>query len=306
MNRLPHQSKKNLSNKFEYIWQRLEKAGEVYLSTPEGKDFYTQSGITIRGKHEGEKVITIFRDGTEFARIYPCCWGFTTNCNQTHIGGYSDALDDWLKGQSVAINIKQNLHNSPTDTVDIFDIDVIKSKIKAFDAELRSSNLIDYIIQKIEGSSPMYFDLDSSLYQIEQIPNKPGIYVIYFKPKSENMKVDWIQGFQDDWVNHNVNGFQHSPAIIQKRLKNKIPSDDWVPLYLGKSEKIGKRILDHIKLEANKKTFALKLIARKHKMQKYDFCIKYVSFDYFQGVQIPLRIWEEELRHRFEPVTGRQ
>jgi hypothetical protein len=55
---------------------------------------------TIRGKHKGERVIRIEKDVVEFGRIYQCCWGHTTNCSRTRIGGCSDALDRWAAGHS--------------------------------------------------------------------------------------------------------------------------------------------------------------------------------------------------------------
>jgi len=90
-----HQSQKNLRYDFNAVWQRLKISGSQSLQTPNANNFEAFAGSTIRGSHRGEKVIRIFQGGKEYARIYPCCWGHTTNCNQTRIGGYSDALDQW-------------------------------------------------------------------------------------------------------------------------------------------------------------------------------------------------------------------
>lgn len=90
-----HQSKKNLANNFEHIWRLLNAFGRQSLMTPNSHTFDAFATLAIKGTHEGEKVIRIEKDGQEFARIYPCCWGHTTNCYGTRIGGYSDALDQW-------------------------------------------------------------------------------------------------------------------------------------------------------------------------------------------------------------------
>jgi hypothetical protein len=90
-----HQSRKNLKSGFGRVWELLNISGEQPLATPRGHRFVAMARITIKGSHQREKVIQIRRDEQEFARIYPCCWGHTTNCYGTRIGGYSDALDEW-------------------------------------------------------------------------------------------------------------------------------------------------------------------------------------------------------------------
>jgi len=90
-----HQGKKDLANNFEHIWRVLNASGRQSLTTPNSHTFDTFAALAIKGTHEGEKVIRIEKDGQEFARIYPCCWGHTTNCYGTRIGGYSAALDHW-------------------------------------------------------------------------------------------------------------------------------------------------------------------------------------------------------------------
>lgn len=91
-----HQGRKNLSNDFDHVWALLDTSGEQSLITSRGHSFVAFAELTIRGSHQGEKVIRIKKDKYEFARIYPCCWGHTTNCNGTRIGGYSNALDQWV------------------------------------------------------------------------------------------------------------------------------------------------------------------------------------------------------------------
>jgi hypothetical protein len=91
-----HDSNKSLANDFSRVWEKLHNSDGVALCTPapHNHDFEAKATITTRGQHEGEKVILIFGpSGKEFARIYSCCWGHTTNCSQARIGGYSDALD---------------------------------------------------------------------------------------------------------------------------------------------------------------------------------------------------------------------
>jgi len=90
-----HQSRKDLTHDFNTVWGKLKVSGRQSLQTPDGHDFDAFAALTIKGSHQGEKVVRIEKDGRTFAYIYSCCWGCTTNCYGTRIGGYSEALDLW-------------------------------------------------------------------------------------------------------------------------------------------------------------------------------------------------------------------
>jgi len=99
-----HQGKKSLKHTFEQVWHLLATYGRQSLKTLNGRTFdaFAAYATKAKGRHKGEKVIRIQKaekSRQEYARIYPCCWGHTTNCygtrNGTYIGGYSDALDKW-------------------------------------------------------------------------------------------------------------------------------------------------------------------------------------------------------------------
>src|SRR3972149_4752126 len=94
-----HEGRKDLRKDFADVWRSLDVRGVQGLETSGGKAFRPFASHATRGSREGEKVIIIKKGGKEFARIYPCCWGYQTNCygtrSGTRIGGYSDALDEW-------------------------------------------------------------------------------------------------------------------------------------------------------------------------------------------------------------------
>lgn len=88
-----HDSQKVLELDFDTVWERLRASGRQSVKAPDSHNF---SGFATRGVHNGKKVIRCIKnDRTELARIYPCCWGHTTNCSGARIGDYSDALDRW-------------------------------------------------------------------------------------------------------------------------------------------------------------------------------------------------------------------
>ena len=97
-NSIPHQSQKLLHSDYDHLWGQLYKAGEKSLITPKGHKFTAIASKSTRGIHQWHKVISIKQYSKEFARIYSCCWGHTTNCYGTRIGGYSDGLDLWAQG----------------------------------------------------------------------------------------------------------------------------------------------------------------------------------------------------------------
>jgi hypothetical protein len=76
----------------------LDKAGKQVLVTQRGHGFVAIATFATRkATSKPERVIRIMSGVQEYARIYPCCWGHTTNCHGTRIGGYSDALDRWVR-----------------------------------------------------------------------------------------------------------------------------------------------------------------------------------------------------------------
>lgn len=95
--KMHHQGRKILSHDFNIVWKQLMDSGSQSLRTKADHIFDAQAYVTSKGSHRGEEVIRIFSDGKEYARIYPCCWGHTTNCHGTRIGGYSESLDHWVR-----------------------------------------------------------------------------------------------------------------------------------------------------------------------------------------------------------------
>jgi hypothetical protein len=184
-------------------------------------------------------------------------------------------------------------------------IAIARNHIEALNILLRAKSFVDAALRAIQASQAIGFDFNSGSERFAGIPDRPGIYVFYIKFKFGNGNDDWKNEFRADWEAGGTKGFQHSPAVCKKRLRNATLSE-WTPLYLGKSEHLQRRIADHLILQANKRTFALKLRARKSKMQAHQFHVKYISFPAFNGVQILLRSLEEELRERINPITGRQ
>lgn len=95
-----HDNQKGLAHDFSTLYGRLKKvASKVRLQTPppHSKNFDAVADTATKGRHQGEKVIRITKNGEQRALIYQCCWGYTTSDYGTWIGGYSEALDKWAE-----------------------------------------------------------------------------------------------------------------------------------------------------------------------------------------------------------------
>ena len=90
----PHEGTLQLKNRFQKVYNWLEKIELSELKTKSGKNFIAIANITQKGPHTGEKVIRFIQKNKEYARAYECCWGRYYNCNRTRIGMYCSVLDD--------------------------------------------------------------------------------------------------------------------------------------------------------------------------------------------------------------------
>ena len=90
----PHEGTLKLKNRFQKVFNWLEKIESSELKTKSGKSFIVKANIIQKGPHTGEKVIRFIQKNKEYARAYECCWGRYYNCNRTRIGMYCSVLDD--------------------------------------------------------------------------------------------------------------------------------------------------------------------------------------------------------------------
>ncbi|MGB8706780.1 MAG: hypothetical protein WCD72_02365 [Dehalococcoidia bacterium] len=142
-----HQSQKLLQSRFDIVWQRLDDAGEQQMVTPDGHKFMARASQRKRALEDQDpRFIAVKQRGQEFARIYPCCWGHTTNCHGTRIGGYSDGLDAWTKGLMIS---RESLTLKPIDEV-------------------------VYLLGKLLNSEELDYEQAG-----EHLPPKPGVYLVY-------------------------------------------------------------------------------------------------------------------------------
>jgi hypothetical protein len=132
----------------------------------------------------------------------------------------------------------------------------------------------------------------------------PGIYRIDIATTGASSELtDWIEAFRAEWEHEDFKK-KFTPNLKIKRIARHTTLPEWMPLYLGKSKKVGARVLEHINLPLDKTTFALKLKARpsmlKHKLRLHALPVLVRNYD------LVVPALESALRDRFNPLIGKQ
>lgn len=79
---------------------------------------------------------------------------------------------------------------------------------------------------------------------------------------------------------------------------------EWMPVYLGKSKNVARRVLEHINLPLEKTTFALKLKARPAMaLRAFRFHALELKVENYDIIAPAL---ESALRNRLHPLIGKQ
>lgn len=163
-------------------------------------------------------------------------------------------------------------------------------------------------------------EFDKKLDNIEK--NDTGIYLFEIKRDTDQKYEEWIEDFTKRFrgLEDNEKCFLHkfTPNVINKR-KNKHKAEEghqeveWIPLYLGKSMNIRKRVLVHVFSELGKPPFALKLNSRLNDENNLVF-----SNETFRLKVLRLENLEEKtynsvgsylekiLREKISPIVGKQ
>ena len=144
----------------------------------------------------------------------------------------------------------------------------------------------------------------------------PGIYRIDVSTAgSTDDFAAWIETFQAEWAHEDFKkkftaNFKlkriafHRKLSEQRRIAHGTQLSEWMPLYIGKSQKVGARVLEHIQLGLDKTTFALKLNARPS-MTNRKFRLHAIELR-VKNYNLVAPVLESALRERFHPLIGKQ
>ncbi len=180
-------------------------------------------------------------------------------------------------------------------------------EIKKIDRFLNTYN--EKIKAEAEQLKPIKVcEFDMTKKGIKDIPyhkfDYPGIYFIHIKNNALHQTFEsWAKEFVASWTHEQYKGkFVPNPKKI--RIKQHLKLKSWIPLYIGKSKNISKRISEHIHLEMDQKTYALKLKHRDH-LKNDRFKISTIQVD-VQNYDWIMPVLEQALRDKYNPIIGRQ
>ena len=136
------------------------------------------------------------------------------------------------------------------------------------------------------------------------LQNYPGIYRIDISTVGSSLDVTaWIEALRMEWE-HKDFLRKFTPNFKKKRIAQHSQLLPWMPLYLGKSKVVGKRVLEHINLGLEKTTFALKIKARPS-MANRRFLLHTMKLP-VKNYDLIAPAIEGELRNHFHPLIGKQ
>ena len=130
-----------------------------------------------------------------------------------------------------------------------------------------------------------------------------GVYLLeIFSEQHQSLDIDsWLSTFKENW-DTDIAKDKSTPSTKQKRLKHHTELFEFMPFYLGKSEKISTRLNSHINLKFSQRTYGLKLIERGF-FEQYKLRLKVCKIDVI-NYNIIVPIVEDYLREKFQPIVG--
>ncbi|WP_427913961.1 hypothetical protein ACPWT1_03100 [Ramlibacter sp. MMS24-I3-19] len=130
-----------------------------------------------------------------------------------------------------------------------------------------------------------------------------GIYFIEVWAGRKSTLQDWLTEFQAAFDREEFKQW-FVPSCQKGRIRRHEVLQEWMPLYLGKAKKIGKRLWEHLYLEKQHRTFALKLQAREL-LAPYRYRLSVLPLEVRNYDVIAPRL-EAALRRKHLPLVGRQ
>lgn len=131
-----------------------------------------------------------------------------------------------------------------------------------------------------------------------------GIYRIdIFTSRDNDDFASWVAKFRAEWDLPEYSK-KFTCTTKDKRISRHGVLEDWMPLYIGKSKKVGVRVSDHLNLPLEARTFALKIQSRPN-MRYRRFRLSTIPLN-VQNYDLIAPILERELRERLNPIVGKQ
>lgn len=178
--------------------------------------------------------------------------------------------------------------------------EMIKNKINEL-----NSQLISYA-ENLEFEVKCEFILDNCSETIPWVEIE-GNGVYFIEIKNNNNFPDfksWVENFRLEWEDP-----LYKRRFVSNLKKNRIKNqndkfEEWIPLYIGKSQNIRSRVWEHIYKRLDQNTFALKLNEREH-AKKETFRLSVIQLP-TENYNMIMPVIESTLRKKLNPIIGRQ
>ena len=134
-----------------------------------------------------------------------------------------------------------------------------------------------------------------------------GIYLIEIRTTGPHKDLaSWFTAFQADWEHPKFKS-SFTPNTKKKRIAAHRTLSEWMPLYIGKAKIVSSRVWEHVDLELQAKTFALKLRQRPT-LKLRDFRLSTINLTALdvQNYDLVAPAVEQAMRNKLNPLVGRQ
>ena len=172
--------------------------------------------------------------------------------------------------------------------------------LAAFEQEVTSLfSKLPMIVQKIDLPRVCLLSDEATISTLSY----PGIYRIDIATDDGGGDLEsWLNTFKGEW--EPPDKFRSTPKTQKRRMNAHKELLEWMPLYLGKAKNIARRVNEHINLESEKSTFALKLNGRKAMTNRsFRLHVLRLGEESYDLLAPPL---EATLRNLYNPVVGKQ
>lgn len=170
-----------------------------------------------------------------------------------------------------------------------------------FDKTIFSETEMETIINNLKSDKKSI-----ELENYNTISNQFGVYIFYLKP---HIKFT-LDSLINEWTESDYSKY---PKVVKTRFNTykNINIENFYPLYIGKAEKLGSRIKEHIEHRDHNSTYSLKLNGRDN------FTKENISFCYWKLPeelnehpkaikQFIITELEKKLRQQLKPWIGKQ
>ena len=165
-------------------------------------------------------------------------------------------------------------------------------------------DIVKLYVKTCEIENLCEFTLDNfSSIPWEQLKHK-GVYQIDVRnDEKHNNLAKWLIDFRSRWETIDYKDIKSS-RIYKGCTKHYTEHKEWIPLNIGISRAINKRIGEHLVIPLNSGAYALTIQARTN-LKNYTFRIKKLVIDVNNYETIRAKI-EREIRTKINPIIGKQ